>query len=242
MREHLNQVVPMEIRKKALALAFLLALFMSAASLRPAHASGLTIATCSSDGTVKYTFYENETMYLLGSGLPPSPIEPASLPEGTGNFSLQSFMESALSVAKALFGGPPLNSYAIYVVYDLNNWTDKMLIPPRIPGTVEKVSIDSSGNIQPTLIWSAPLTPGGYDIVIDLNNNGRYDVGTDILQKARIDACPTQHYGVFVLPLPEYWSGTILGLTSFFAALGLFGLIKRRHAAKPDHGTTRQPH
>jgi hypothetical protein len=231
----------MKIRKEALAVAFLIALFMSAASMKPAHASGPMIATCSSDGTVTYTFYENETMYLLGSGLPASSIEPSSQPKGTGNFTLQSMLEDALSMAKALFGGPPLNSYPIYVVKDVDNWTDKMLIPPRIPGTVEQVSIDASGNIQPTLIWNAPLTPGGYDIVIDLNNNGRYDVGTDVLQKARIDACPSQHYGVFVLPLPEYWSGTIMGLTSFFAALGLFGLIKRRRASKPTHDATRQP-
>jgi hypothetical protein len=233
----------METRKKTLTILLVLCLFTFAACASMVHAVGPWIATCSSDGTVKYAFYTNETMYLLGFGFPPSASGPTPQSEGFGNLSLQSLLKDALSMAKALFAGVPSfpsYSFAIYVVTDQDSWTDKMLIPPRIPGTAEQVRTDASGNIQPTAIWYAPLTLGGYDIVVDMNNNGR-DVGIDVLQKARIDACPSQHYGVFVLPLPEYWSGTILGLTSFFAALGLFGLVKRRRAARPDHVATCQP-
>ena len=45
-------------------------------------------------------------------------------------------------------------------------------------GSVETASV-VNGEIAPTLIWHAPLTPGSYDIVIDANQNGVYNAATD---------------------------------------------------------------
>ncbi|MBN2542333.1 DUF2135 domain-containing protein [bacterium] len=36
-------------------------------------------------------------------------------------------------------------------------------------------------NQSTVLIWPSPLTEGAYDVVVDLNRNGTYDVGTDFL-------------------------------------------------------------
>ena len=70
-------------------------------------------------------------------------------------------------------------------------WTDGMDIPDRAAGTANKVFTDSSGDIAysdlegagtpPALIWSAAVDDGTYDIVIDVNENGKYDAGIDVL-------------------------------------------------------------
>ncbi|RZN34212.1 MAG: hypothetical protein EF813_10250 [Methanosarcinales archaeon] len=65
----------------------------------------------------------------------------------------------------------------IYVVLD-QDWCDGDLIPADITETVETVSI-IDGEISPVLVWNAPLTPGEYDVVIDANQNGDYNVATD---------------------------------------------------------------
>jgi hypothetical protein len=55
-----------------------------------------------------------------------------------------------------------------------------MLIPSRASGTATFVSTDSSGTIPTALVWSQ-LIAGKYDIIVDVNGNGRYDVGIDAL-------------------------------------------------------------
>ncbi|MCJ7767094.1 dockerin type I domain-containing protein, partial [Candidatus Bathyarchaeota archaeon] len=78
-------------------------------------------------------------------------------------------------------GYPPYaRSYSIYVVEDVVTWTDGMSIPPRVSGTATTISADSSGTIIPTSVGSQ-LTLGRYDIVVDLNGNGKYEVGIDAL-------------------------------------------------------------
>jgi hypothetical protein len=215
-------------------------MLITATSTNKAHCTGPTISTCDTDGTEQYAFIANETMYLMGTGFPPSTSAP-TLQSETPTNTLQSIIENAAALARELFGIATMHSYAIYVVADQDGWNNGIPIPPRVPGTTQQVTTDSSGNIQPTPIWDAPLTPGGYDIVVDVNNNGRYDVAVDALMKARINACPTQHYGVLVLPVPEYWLGTAIGLTSFFAALGLFRLTKTRRTTKPKRALGRTP-
>jgi hypothetical protein len=85
------------------------------------------------------------------------------------------------------------------------------------------VSSDACGNIPPTIVWRHDLTPGKYDIIVDVNGNCLYDKDIDCL-----DANDCQvNAGFFVIP--EYLLGTILGLAGFLAAYGVFRLSKREH-------------
>jgi hypothetical protein len=118
-------------------------------------------------------------------------------------------------------GYEPNQTYNIYVVND-TAWVDGMTIPARIQGTATSVSSNSSGNINPTAVWSTPLTPGKYDILVDFNGNGKYDAGVDALFISQITAAS----GYFFIP--EYVFGTILGLAGCFAALGVFRMYKRK--------------
>ncbi len=111
-------------------------------------------------------------------------------------------------------------AYDLYVVNDVT-WSDGMSIPARVPDTATTVSSDEHGNIIPTLVWSSPLTPGKYDIIVDVNDNGLYDEGIDALDDNDIEVTAG------FLIIPEYVFGTILGLIAFFAALGVFLRTKR---------------
>jgi len=119
-------------------------------------------------------------------------------------------------------GYSPSTTYKLYLVNDVT-WEDGMSIPARVPSIATEVSSDSSGDIHPTAVWTDPLTPGNYDIVVDVNGNGVYDEGTDALDDKDI----TVTAGFFVIP--EVWLGTILALANCFAAFGVFRLLKRRH-------------
>jgi len=108
-------------------------------------------------------------------------------------------------------------SYVLKIVSDVD-WSDGM----KIPGYIVKITVssDSSGNIAPTRVWSG-ATPGKYDIIVDVNGNDEYDEGIDALDDFDVETA-----GFFVIP--EYWLGTILGLTGFFAAFGTYYMSKRR--------------
>jgi hypothetical protein len=113
----------------------------------------------------------------------------------------------------------------IYVVPHRETWKDGDTIPSRITGTATKVTTDASGNIPPTPVWAHDLIPGKYDILIDVNSNGRYDKNADCLVSNDVNI----NAGFFVVP--EYVLGAILGLAAFFAAYGVFRLSKP-HGAK----------
>lgn len=68
----------------------------------------------------------------------------------------------------------------VYIVPD-KNWT----VGENITGSVVNTTVKtgSNGKLPATLIWENPVV-GAYDIVIDLNNNGKYDSSdtcTDLL-------------------------------------------------------------
>jgi hypothetical protein len=118
-------------------------------------------------------------------------------------------------------GYAPSTSYDLYVVEDKATWTagDALV---RVPGTTATITSDTSGNIPPTIAWNPGLTPGKYDIVVDLNHNGHYDEGEPLDNN---DIVTTAGF----LVIPEYWMGAILGLVGCFAALGAFRITKRKH-------------
>ena len=141
-----------------------------------------TIESCDSSGVRKDRFNQGETVYVTGSGYPPS------------------------------------QTYDIYVV-DNTTWTNGMTIPDRVSRTVTSVLSNSSGYFPPTQIWDPQLTLGKYDIVVDVNSNGRYDAGVDALDDLDIHGA-----GFFVIP--EYAVGTILALAVCFGGVFVYRRYK----------------
>jgi parallel beta-helix repeat protein len=117
-------------------------------------------------------------------------------------------------------GYSPSTTYNVYIVNDVVSWVDGMDIPT--PFVASTASSDHEGDILPTAVWSPPLAPGKYDIVVDVNDNGKYDFGIDALDDN--DLVLTAGF----LVIPEYWMGTILGLAGCFAALGIFCTRQRK--------------
>jgi hypothetical protein len=112
-------------------------------------------------------------------------------------------------------------TYSIYVVNE-TTWVDGMALPERVQGTMTSVSSDSSGNIHTTIAWNEPLTSGNYDILVDVNGNGKYDAQVDAFYTIQIMTSAETFL------MPEYVFGTILGLAGCFAALGAFRIYKRK--------------
>jgi len=112
-------------------------------------------------------------------------------------------------------------TYDIYLVND-TAWTEGMPIPGRVEGTATNVISGASGNISLVMIWNAPLTPGEYDVIIDVNNDGYYNTTIDALD----ESCIQVKAGFQVIP--EYGPVAVLGLIACLAVVGLYQLPKRR--------------
>jgi hypothetical protein len=112
-------------------------------------------------------------------------------------------------------------TYTIYFVNE-TTWNNGMAIPERVQGTATAVSSDSSGKIGTTIVSNEYLTPGNYDILVDVNGTGKYNAQVDPLYSIQI--VPTT--APFLIP--EYVFGTILGLAGCFAALGAFRIYNRK--------------
>jgi hypothetical protein len=112
----------------------------------------------------------------------------------------------------------PSTIYDLYVVED-TTWSGGMGFPDRVSGTETSVETDVNGDIPAgTVAWKGPLTPGKYDIVIDRNNNDKYDEGIDALDDEDIEVTA----GFFVIP--EIPLGTLMGIVTCFVALATFRL------------------
>ncbi len=107
----------------------------------------------------------------------------------------------------------------LYVVNDVVTWIDDTVIATLSPiNTVPNVDI-TSGNIPITSVYP-DAAPGLYDIIVDLNNNGKYEVDKDVLCNNVVMTTA----GFFVVP--EYCLGGLLAMAACFAA---FIIIKKPH-------------
>lgn len=108
--------------------------------------------------------------------------------------------------------------YDLYVVYD-RQWTDGDGIPARVSGTALLVNT-ANGCIapHPTLIWGSS-NQGKYDIVVDVNGNGKYDQCIDALDDLDIGDAG------FVVP-----TLTPIGIVALIGLLSIVAMsrIKRR--------------
>jgi len=118
-------------------------------------------------------------------------------------------------------GYSPFATYNVYIVDDIV-WVDGMNIPSRIPGTVLSMTMDASGNIPPITFWFPPLALGKYDIMVDVNNNSKYDASIDALDDNDIQV--TAGFQV----VPEFPSFIILPLFMMVTLLTVT-IYKRKH-------------
>ena len=96
----------------------------------------------------------------------------------------------------------PSSDIAIYIVAD-----------GGLPVAVAHATTEADGTLPVTLLWDAPYY-GGYDIWVDMNQNGLYDDG-DLWMEQALNV-----YVFFVIP--ELPMGTATALLLMFAALTLF--------------------
>ena len=122
-------------------------------------------------------------------------------------------------------GYSPSTTYDIYIVNDETSWSDGMTIPTRVPGTNTTVSSNPTGDIPPTAVWSPDLTLGKYDIVVDVNNNSKYDVGIDALDDMDIEETAGFHV------IPEFPSLIILPLFMIATLLAVI-VYGRKHSMR----------
>jgi len=107
-------------------------------------------------------------------------------------------------------GSTPLTDVRIYIVYN-GEWTG--VLTDRSDGyeTVTLTPSNPPEYLGPFKIWSNPLTPGQYDIVVDANHNGMYDCGEAVDSPFCV--------GFFVVP--ELPLGTLMAIMASMAAIGL---------------------
>ncbi len=111
-------------------------------------------------------------------------------------------------------GYSPSTTYSLYVVEDVATWNDGTTIPTRVPETAANISSNSEGAVSATVIWSDPQAAGKYDIVVDVNSNGVYDVGVDALDDSDIEVTAG-------MVIPEF---SPLHFISLFITLSIFSV------------------
>ena len=122
-------------------------------------------------------------------------------------------------------GFSPSTTYDLYIVRDVASWTDGTPIPTRVFDTATTVSSDADGNVPATLVWSELLVLGKYDIVVDVNGNGVYDEGADVLDDNDVEVTA----GLNVIP--EVPLGTVIAGAAMVIA---FGAYKTRRPKRPN--------
>jgi len=100
----------------------------------------------------------------------------------------------------------------IYVIPDREEIKPENAVSEPVNATT--IDYYSTTSLPTTLIWSAPLTLGKYDVWIDVNQNGQFERGTDRYQ------CFC--YCSILLVIPEHYIGPIGAIIAMFAALTLF--------------------
>jgi hypothetical protein len=109
---------------------------------------------------------------------------------------------------------PHNKEIAIYVIpKDLSIKTDNAISGPIYATT------NSHGHLPITQIWSAPLTIGEYNVWIDVNKNGKYDIIFDR------PILPIRCWNLFHV-IPETWIGSIGAITAMLGSFALFQLTR----------------
>ena len=105
----------------------------------------------------------------------------------------------------------------LYVVVDQTAWNDGDSLTDVSADGAETLTLNPSGP-QKVQIWAPPLVVGKYDIVMDANNNGVFDAGTDL-----VDSLLITGFNV----IPEVPFGTAMTVLSMLIAMVGFVGLKR---------------
>jgi len=103
--------------------------------------------------------------------------------------------------------------YNISVVEDVT-WFNGMEIPSAVPYTINEIVTDEYGEVWPTEAWLTPLTPGKYDIIVDVGGDGYFNAGIDTIDDVDISTAG-------FLVVPEYMFGGLLAVAACFAAFAI---------------------
>jgi len=126
-----------------------------------------------------------------------------------------------------------LGSYGgrVYVVNHSDTWTNGTLLDD-VSGKYETVHWVEGGHFR-TLAWPKDLTPGEYDLILDLNVTGHNGVWTKIPYPGRVGQNITDPIWYFNVtsdepePIPEF-STMAIPVVSILGLLFLFNYRKRR--------------
>ena len=84
------------------------------------------------------------------------------------------------------FGFPANQQVKLFVVRDKDNWQNGDQLTDE-SGGAETVTTDANGNLPRTTVWASAQrlgtrqTEGDFDVVVDVNGNGKFDAGTDVV-------------------------------------------------------------
>jgi hypothetical protein len=106
---------------------------------------------------------------------------------------------------------------SLYVVADKIAWNNGDTLTDVSLDGVETLTLNAGQGTQIIQIWGAPLTPGKYDIVMDVDRDGVFDAELDCVDDMKIT-------GLHVVP--EVPLGTIMSALSMLVALAAFVGIK----------------
>jgi hypothetical protein len=147
-----------------------------------------TSTTMANDGMA--TFGNIMCKYLTTITINNPPSNPLSVKTCSSSGEAQSSFNDGQDVYLTASGLSPSTTYPLYVVEDVETWATRVSIPSSVPGTTNSISTDSSGNLAPTSIF--PNAIGGqYDIIVDVNSNGRYDEGDVLIDNIVVQSALT---------------------------------------------------
>jgi hypothetical protein len=116
-------------------------------------------------------------------------------------------------------------TYAISLIKDIT-LTDSMSIPESIPDSETIIISDSVGNITKVEIWNqwnntgnSYLAVGSYQIIVDVDDDGIYDEGVDVVGSTDIryqSGITSRGFPEF--SIPEVPGGTIFAVLAFLVA------------------------
>jgi len=115
-------------------------------------------------------------------------------------------------------------SVKIYIVIHQDTWAAEDPLSD-VRGSATNAVADGGGVLATTSLWANP-TPGLYDVIVDANNDGKYQL-TEAIDYA--DVIPGDGTGGFLV-VPEYLFGGLAALGACFAA---FAFIKRKSLPSP---------
>ena len=103
---------------------------------------------------------------------------------------------------------PVSTDVRIYVVANKDTWNDGDALLNVSVG-YQRETTESDGSITTTEICSAPLTEGEYDIVVDTNQNGKWNTGEPVDSYSCVDVGFTEIPEFTTIAIPV---GAVLGL------------------------------